>query len=69
MISDLMRSQSISIMSIEEISIFLVKMFKHVTEIVRNVTFIISEICMLVIIVIQARLISSSDTKNMCSKK
>ena len=32
-------------------------MLRHITEIVENVTFIILEICMLVIIIIQTRLI------------
>jgi len=67
MISDLIRNQSVSITSIKEISIFLTKILRHVAEIIRDITFIISEIHML--IVVQARLISSSDTKNMCSKK
>ena len=44
------------------------KTLRHVTEIIRSITFVISEIYMLVII-IQARLISSSNTKNMCSRK
>ena len=56
-------------MSIEEILIFLTKTLRHIAKIVRDVAFIISEICMLVIIVVQTRLISSSDTKNMCSKR
>ena len=68
MISDLIRNQSVSITSIKEILIFLMKMLRHVTEIIRNIVFVISEIYILVIVV-QARLISSLNTKNMCSRR
>ena len=66
MISDQIRNQLISITNIKEISIFLTEILRHITEIVKNIIFIISEICMLIIV--QARLISSSDIKNMYNK-
>ncbi len=67
MISNSIRSQLINIMNIEEIFIFLMKIFKHIAEIIENIAFIISEIHMLIII--QARLVSSLNTKNTYSKK